>query len=222
MTTPGSFGHAVRHSDYKAMAEFMVLAGVPERWITLEDSFNYLYNDYIRLKREDDKRLEKLELFNSLEPGDIVEILGTGRIDDDSVGLESKVAYFMSPSNVRFEVTKVDPFGLIQVKWAPRDGSDDHKKQNRWSVHPNTIVSVKKADKSEFVERRINRTDRRASQDTVKSGSYTHVVKCLEAHNVLCGSLSEDQREVLADAQSKVRSDYTTNGFRKGLDRRKF
>lgn len=196
------------------MAEFMVLAGVPEEGITLEDSFNYLYNDYIRLKREDDKRLKKIELVNSLEPGDTVEILGTGRINGG--GLNYQVAYFMNPSSTRFEVTKVDPFGLVQVKWA------DEESPNRWSVHPNTIVSVVKANKSVFVERRVNRTDRRVESDSVLSGSHLHVVRCLEAYDSRNGSLNDDQREVLAQAQSMCRRDGTENGFRKGLDRRKF
>lgn len=213
MNTPGSFGASLREFDYKRCADFLVIAGINER-LSLEEALNSLYNDYIRLKREDDKRLEKLELVNSLEPGDIVEILGTGRIDNG--GLSSSVAYFMNPSNVRFEVTKVDPFGLVQVKWA------DEESPNRWSVHPNTIVSVFKADKSVFKERRINRTDRRVEQDSVLSGSHLHVVRCLEAYDSRNGSLNEDQREVLAQAQSMCRRDGTVNGFRKVLDRRKF
>lgn len=214
MTTPGSFGAALKESDYKRCAEFLVIAGINGH-LSLEEAINSLYNDYIRLKREDDKRLEKAELVNSLEPGDIVTVEGTGEIDRAGF-MNGKIAYFIHPSSVKFEVTKVNPFGLIQIKWA------DEESENRWSVHPNTIVSVTKADKSVFKERRINRTDRRVESDTVLSGSHLHVVRCLEAYDSRNASLNEDQREVLAQAQAMCRRDCSVNGFRKGLDRRKF
>lgn len=58
MSTPGSFGNSLRNHDYRDAAEFLVLAGVNGN-LSLEDALNSLYNDYIRLKRDEFKNKDR-------------------------------------------------------------------------------------------------------------------------------------------------------------------
>lgn len=52
-------------------------------------------------------------------------------------------------------------------------------------------------------------------------GTQDSIVLCMEAvARQNFGKLSEDQREVLAQAQANVRKDRTANGYRRGKDRR--
>ncbi len=127
MSTNGSFGNAIRNHDYRDVAEFLVLAGINGN-LSLESALNSLYNDYIRLKRDEFKNKD----------------------------------------------------------------------------------------------RRIAKHDRRVEDlCIVRSGSSLHVVRCLESV-AKTAPLNEDERDVLASHQAKIRRDGTANGFRKSDRRNQF
>lgn len=118
------------------------------------------------------------------------------------------MAYFDSDSPVRFRVIGHDP-RHVQIEFVDRQYS------LKWTVGRSAIVSVEG-------DRRIEKNDRRVEdQSAVRSGSSIHVVRCLESV-AKTASLNEDEREVLATHQAKIRRDGTANGFRKSDRRNQF
>lgn len=207
MSTPGSFGNSLRNHDYRETAEFLVLAGVNGN-LSLEDALNSLYNDYIRLKTNEEKSMAHKRSLADIRVGDIVSVSGIGRIDYAPFGSSGGVAYFDSYFPVRFRVIGHDP-RHVQIEFVDRQYS------LKWTVGRSAIVSVEG-------DRRIEKNDRRVEdQSAVRSGSSIHVVRCLESV-AKTASLNEDEREVLATHQAKIRRDGTANGFRKSDRRNQF
>lgn len=207
MSTPGSFGNSLRNHDYKETAEFLVLAGVNGN-LSLEDALNSLYNDYIRLKTNEEKSMAHKRSLADIRVGDIVSVSGIGRIDYAPFGSSGGVAYFDSDSPVRFRVIAHDP-RHVKIEYV------DKRYSFNWTVGRSAIVAVQG-------DRRIEKNDRRVeNQKEVSSVSSLNVVKCLESVAKTI-SLSEYEREVLATHQAKIRRDGTANGFRKSDRRNQF